>query len=140
MFHHRRGPPPQRGALAFQQSLFVTYQDGRIIWHARLRLAILFLVLGDLDVLDISPTKDDVIEFLAGGGYEVLDQTTFGTERIDVFEGDSGFLRIDFVERAQVTDLALGYEVETLPAGNRSAQSAIAGGAWEEFSGNYPIR
>jgi hypothetical protein len=93
----------------------LTYQDSRIIRHIRLRLSVLFLLLGNLYVLDIAPSKDNIVELLIGGGDEVLDRTTLGAEGIDIFQRNRRLLRVDFVKSTDITNLALGYEVETLP-------------------------
>jgi hypothetical protein len=94
----------------------VTYQNSRIIWYIRLRLLVLFLFLSNLDVLDITSSKDDIAILGIGGRYEIFGWTTFGAERVDIFQGDSRLLRIDFVKGAYISNLALRYEVETLPA------------------------
>lgn len=91
-----------------------TYQDGGIVGHTRLRMVVLFLVIGNLDVLDISPSKDDIIEFLARWRDEVLGLATLGAEGIHIFKGDGRLLLVDVVEPAGVTDIVIGDEVEKL--------------------------
>lgn len=63
----------------------LTHQDSRVIRHIRLGLSVLFLLLGNLDVFHITPSEDDVVELLSGGGDEVLGGTTLGAEGIDIF-------------------------------------------------------
>ena len=108
--------PPRRACAPINETCS-TYQDSRVIGHAGLRMVVLFLVIGNLDVLHISPSKNDIIEFLARCGYEVLSLAPFGAKGIHVFKGDSRLLRIDVVELAKVADFALGNEVERLPLG-----------------------
>jgi hypothetical protein len=43
------------------------------------------LFLGNLDVLHIAPSKDNIVELLCGGGDEVFGGTTLGAEGIDIF-------------------------------------------------------
>lgn len=92
----------------------LTYQDSRIIGYTWFRLLVLLLIFGNFDVLHIGPSKDDIVEFLAGGGYEILCWTTFCTERINIFQGNSRLFRIDLVKCADITNFASRYQVEAL--------------------------
>lgn len=100
--------------LALVNRMMYTYQNSRIIRHTRFRLLILFLFSRNFDVLHITSSKDNVVELLIRRRHEVLGWTAFGAKRENIFQCDSRLLRIDFEKSAQVTNLALRYEVEAL--------------------------
>ena len=57
-----------------------THQNRRIIWDILWRWElVLFLLFRNLDVLDITPSEDNVVEFLVRGWDEVVGFATFCT-------------------------------------------------------------
>ena len=80
------------------------HQNSWIIRHVlRLWLLVLLLLLYNLNILHIASTKDYVVEFLLGGWDEIWDLAAFSAERIDIFEGNGGLIRIDLVQRPEIS-------------------------------------
>jgi hypothetical protein len=53
-----------------------------------------FVGLNDLDILDITASKDNVLIFLLGGREEGFDFSIFGAKAEDIFEGEGGLFGV----------------------------------------------
>ena len=66
-------------------------------------MLIFLLIIGDLDVLDIAATEDNVVESLMRRWDELLGLATFGTVGINIFKSDG---RLFWIDLMQCTDVA----------------------------------
>jgi hypothetical protein len=79
----------------------VTHQDGGIVGYTRRRwLLALLPLLCNFDVLHISPSEHNVVEFLLGGRDEVGGFSVFGAKGEDIFESDRRVFGVYFLKGA----------------------------------------
>ena len=80
-----------------------THQYRRVVGWFRLSLRLCRLFV-ELDVLHITATEDNVLEFLGGGRYEFVDLSVFGAKGKHIFQRNCRLLWIDLVKGSDISD------------------------------------
>jgi hypothetical protein len=86
----------------------MTYADNcRVVWHGGGLVLLDAGVLLDSEIFHIASTEDDIFVDLVRRRDLFTTSPTFCAEGTDILEGDCGFIRIDFMQSADVADVTL---------------------------------